>query len=94
MNKWICRVLAVVFFLNTLPADVWAQWVNFAKLTSQVELKEEIQKWKTTQEEVEGILRTDGDTMTLRERHYAELELEIANAPKLTNKQISLKLKS
>ncbi len=78
MNKWICRVLMVVFFLNTLPADVWAQWVNFAKLTSQVELKEEIQKWKTTQEEVEAILRTDGDTMTLRERHYAELELEIA----------------
>lgn len=81
MNTWICRILTVVFLLNTLPVEVFAQYMP--RKFDQKALEEQISKKSVEQlrqeekAELERVLQAKD--LSPRERKFVELELEIVN---------------
>ena len=94
MQTWICRILTVVFFLNTLPADAWAAKKQRHKLDQaktekvveeKVEEAEETGEAKTY-DEVDywrDYVRAVSKELENKEWNYEErtyLEIELKNA--------------
>ena len=84
MNTWICRILAVLFFINTLPVEAFAKKkinaprFNQEALTQKVEnAVSEENKFKQEKAELEAYLAQKD--LSPRERDFANLELEIVN---------------
>lgn len=81
MNTWICRVLAIVFFMNTLPVDVCAQYMP--RKLDQKALERQIGQKSVeelrNQEKVELERELKSKDLSPRERKFIELELEIVN---------------
>lgn len=80
-TSWICRILTVVFLLNTLPVEVFAQYMP--RKFDQKALEEQISKKSVEQlrqeekAELERVLQAKD--LSPRERKFVELELEIVN---------------
>ena len=81
MNTWICRILTVVFLLNTLPVEVFAQYMprkfDQKALEQQIGQKSIEQLRQEEKAELERVLQSKD--LSPRERKFAELELEIVN---------------
>ena len=84
MQTWICRILTVVFFLNTLPTEVWAgKGLNQAQTERVVEEKIETRPylakdyWKDYESAVrEELKRND---LSADETEYLKYELQKAH---------------
>ena len=84
MQTWICRILTVVFFLNTLPTEVWAgKGLNQAQTEGVVEEKIQTRPylakdyWKDYESAVrEELKRND---LSADETEYLKYELQKAH---------------
>ena len=84
MNTWICRILMVVFFINTLPVGAWAGRRKQTPKFNQQALAKKIEHSTSTEEdlkqekaELEASLMHAN--LSPRERKFTELELKIVN---------------
>ncbi len=84
MNTWICRILAVLFFVNTLPVEAFAKKKIDAPRFNQQALTQKIEnavseEKKFLQEKAELEAYLAQKDLSPREREFTNLELEIVN---------------
>ena len=83
MQKWISRILTLVFFVNCFPSQTWAAKSRTSKNKHALEekiaekvLKTPYEEWEEEVEELKQVLKADD--LTPDERKFAQLELDSA----------------
>ena len=84
MNKWISRILVLIFFVNSMPLPTWAarsRRANKRECKVQEVVNTQTQKyqydaWKEEIADYNAILK--GDDLSPEERQFTQLNLQIA----------------